>query len=119
MVAGDKWELYIPSELGYGDSGSPPKIGGGDALIFQMEILGILGESVPAFICKLDETGCNEKELKYIKKIMGFEISKVKSETERVNKLLGKPMSSDLRDWAKRRLNLLMQLGDTDRITEL
>jgi FKBP-type peptidyl-prolyl cis-trans isomerase FklB len=26
MVEGDKWEMYIPSELGYGDSGSPPKI---------------------------------------------------------------------------------------------
>ena len=25
MKEGDKWELYIPSELGYGDSGSPPK----------------------------------------------------------------------------------------------
>jgi len=38
MVTGDKWELYIPSELGYGDSGSPPKIGGGDVLVFQMEL---------------------------------------------------------------------------------
>ena len=39
MVTGDKWELYIPSELAYGDRGSPPKIGGGEVLIFQMEIL--------------------------------------------------------------------------------
>jgi hypothetical protein len=119
MVAGDKWELYIPSELGYGDRGSPPKIGGGDVLIFQMEILGILGDSVPAIACKLDETGCNEKEVKYIKKIAGFEESKVKSEIERINKLIGKPMSDDLRDWAKRRRHLLMQLEDTSTNTEL
>ncbi len=39
MVTGDKWELYIPSELAYGDRGSPPKIKGGDVLIFQMEII--------------------------------------------------------------------------------
>lgn len=32
---------YIPSELGYGDSGSPPKIKGGDPLVFQMEIIKI------------------------------------------------------------------------------
>lgn len=38
MVAGDKWELYVPSELAYGDRGSPPKIGGGDVLVFVMEI---------------------------------------------------------------------------------
>jgi hypothetical protein len=119
MVAGDKWELYIPSELGYGDGGSPPKIGGGDVLIFQMEILGILGDSVPAIACKLDKTGCNEKEVKYIKKIAGFEKSKVKSEIERINKLMPKPMSDITRDWAKRRRHLLMQLEDTSTNTEL
>ena len=48
MVEGDKWEMYIPSELGYGDRGSPPKIGGGDVLVFTMEILKINGESVRA-----------------------------------------------------------------------
>mmetsp|Transcript_31137 Transcript_31137/g.34976 ORF Transcript_31137/g.34976 Transcript_31137/m.34976 type:complete len:215 (+) Transcript_31137:73-717(+) len=47
MVVGDKWEMYIPSELGYGDRGSPPKIPGGDVLVFVMEILEIKGDSVP------------------------------------------------------------------------
>lgn len=46
MVEGDKWEMYIPSELGYGDSGSPPKIGGGDVLVFVMEIIKIKGDKV-------------------------------------------------------------------------
>ena len=36
MVEGDKWEMYIPSELGYGERGSPPKIPGGSVLVFQM-----------------------------------------------------------------------------------
>lgn len=35
MVEGDKWELYIPSELGYGEVGSPPKIKGDYALVLQ------------------------------------------------------------------------------------
>ena len=37
---------YIPSELGYGERGSPPKIGGGDVLVFTMEILQIKGDKV-------------------------------------------------------------------------
>eukprot|EP01062_Namystynia_karyoxenos_P046967 TRINITY_DN3531_c1_g1_i1.p1 TRINITY_DN3531_c1_g1~~TRINITY_DN3531_c1_g1_i1.p1 ORF type:complete len:326 (+),score=133.11 TRINITY_DN3531_c1_g1_i1:80-979(+) len=49
MVEGDKWELFIPSELGYGDKGQPPDIGGGDVLVFTMELLRIDGESKPAF----------------------------------------------------------------------
>merc|ERR1712066_611766 len=51
MVEGDKWEMYIPSELGYGDSGSPPKIPGGSVLAFTMEIMKIKGDGVPAVTC--------------------------------------------------------------------
>jgi len=47
MVEGDKWELYIPSDMAYGDRGRPPKIGGGDCLVFTIEILKIKGAKVP------------------------------------------------------------------------
>lgn len=40
MVVGDKWELYIPAELGYGRF-SQPGIPGGSTLIFEIELLGI------------------------------------------------------------------------------
>lgn len=40
MVIGDKWELYIPAELGYGRF-SQPGIPGGSTLIFEIELLGI------------------------------------------------------------------------------
>jgi len=48
MVEGDKWEMYIPSELGYGDSGQGGDIGAGDVLVFTMEIIKIEGETKPA-----------------------------------------------------------------------
>ena len=41
LLAGDKWQMYIPSELGYGDAGTGPKIKGGDVLVFNMEKLGV------------------------------------------------------------------------------
>jgi FKBP-type peptidyl-prolyl cis-trans isomerase FklB len=40
MHIGDKWKLYIPSEIGYGDRGSGA-IPGGATLIFEIELLGI------------------------------------------------------------------------------
>lgn len=40
MRVGDKWEIYIPAEMGYGRY-SQPGIPGGSTLIFQIELLGI------------------------------------------------------------------------------
>ena len=40
MHVGDKWEVYIPAELGYGKF-SQPCIPGGSTLIFEIELLGV------------------------------------------------------------------------------
>lgn len=40
MHIGDKWEIYIPAELGYGKV-SQPGIPGGSTLIFEVELLGV------------------------------------------------------------------------------
>ena len=45
MTEGSKWTLYIPAELGYGDRGAPPKIGPGSALIFEVELLGVIDDA--------------------------------------------------------------------------
>ena len=40
MKVGDKWEIYLPAEMGYGKF-SQPGIPGGSTLIFEVELLGV------------------------------------------------------------------------------
>ncbi len=42
MHKGDRWKVYVPNELGYGDRGAAGAgIAGGAALVFEMELIGI------------------------------------------------------------------------------
>lgn len=59
MVEGDEWEIYIPSELGYGDNGRAPKIQGGDVLIFRLELLKVKGDKRPSAACDPTLDMCN------------------------------------------------------------
>lgn len=40
MHVGDKWEIYIPAEQGYGKM-NQPGIPGGSTLVFEIELLGV------------------------------------------------------------------------------
>jgi hypothetical protein len=41
MKEGDKWQLFIPSKLAYGESGAGGKIGPNATLIFDIELISI------------------------------------------------------------------------------
>lgn len=46
MKVGGLTKFVIPADLAYGDAGAPPKIRGGETLVFEVELLGI--EKAPA-----------------------------------------------------------------------
>jgi len=48
MHVGDKYKLYIPSELAYGEQSPSPLIPANSVLIFDLELLGIKGDDAEA-----------------------------------------------------------------------
>jgi hypothetical protein len=110
--------MYIPSELGYGDRGSPPKIPGGSVLIFTMEIIEIQGDKKPAMTCAIElaedgsvtgTKGCNGKEEKYIEKVKAWDAEKFNKEKARLIKMKGDKMKPELLAWLERREHILKQ----------
>ncbi|SPJ32718.1 FKBP-type peptidyl-prolyl cis-trans isomerase [Kushneria phyllosphaerae] len=47
MHPGDKWEIYVPSDLAYGEAGTGP-IGPNQTLIFKVELLGVGDDATSA-----------------------------------------------------------------------
>ena len=41
MAVGSTWELYIPADLAYGETGAPPIIGPNEVLIFKVQLISI------------------------------------------------------------------------------
>mmetsp|Transcript_17952 Transcript_17952/g.26571 ORF Transcript_17952/g.26571 Transcript_17952/m.26571 type:complete len:251 (+) Transcript_17952:106-858(+) len=112
MVEGDKFEMYVPPELAYGDAGTATgSIPGGATLIFKMEILEINGDKVPALTCNATTTeNCNEKEQAYITKMQAKSKDDQQKQLDRLTKMLTNKMASDLQDWIDRRIRILQQV---------
>merc|ERR1719392_399345 len=100
MVEGDKWEMYIPSDLGYGDGGSGDKIKGGDVLIFRMEILSINGKKKRAVHCDFKTlAGCNDRQKAYLEKQGKATADKRKSELKRLEGMQNGEMKPEAKGW--------------------
>ena len=107
-------QMYIPSELGYGESGSPPKIKGGDVLVFTMELISIKGNKKPAVKCDpltLDQ--CNEQEQEFVGKIAAWTAEKKATELTRLQKMSTGAMKPELSAWVSRRIIILSRLAAT------
>merc|ERR1712083_251795 len=117
MVEGDKWEMYIPSELGYGDGGSGAKIKGGDVLIFRMEIIQIKGGKKPADKCDpVEMKGCNDKQKGYVEKQAKATPEKRKAELKRLEGMQSGEMKPEAKNWLMGRIKLLKKLVGKDEL---
>lgn len=116
MVEGDKWELYIPSELAYGDRGSPPKIPGGSVLKFIIELVKIKGESKPAVVCDpatLEK--CSDKEKAYIEKMKDKDAEALANELNRLQGMSAVGIKPELLSWINARKVLLQKMTEAKK----
>jgi len=48
MPVGSKWQLFVPSDMAYGERSPAPQIGPNATLIFEVELLSIQPKSAAA-----------------------------------------------------------------------
>jgi len=111
MVEGDKWEMYVPSELGYGDGGSGQKIKGGDVLVFRMEIITIEGGKVRAVKCDLKtRENCDEDEVKILDQWSKKPLAEIESEVVLLTKKSDQLMKAEESEKIMSTLTILKQI---------
>ena len=112
---GDKYELYIPSELAYGERGSPPNIPPNSALVFTIEMIEIKGDKTLALRCNPNTLeGCDDKMKTYITKAKGKfgDRDELEEEINRLVKISSKGgMNDGLKEWMQTRLFILQQMA--------
>jgi len=57
-----------------------------------------------------DQTNCNDKEVKYIKKMQGKDAAARQKQLDRLGKMKGNKMAPNLKKWVVQRLAILEQL---------
>lgn len=113
MVEGDKWELYVPSELAYGDHGAEGFIGAGEVSVWNFELMIIHGEKKASSTCDVaTQEGCTDQEKDYISKHKSKSKDELEAELQRLHGLHDPDYPEHKREWMHERMKLLRKLRD-------
>mmetsp|Transcript_87064 Transcript_87064/g.244175 ORF Transcript_87064/g.244175 Transcript_87064/m.244175 type:complete len:245 (+) Transcript_87064:63-797(+) len=112
MVEGDKFELYIPSELAYGDSPPNDKVEAGDVLIFRMELLSIKGKKKRVGVCNFkSRKNCGPNEIEMLDTLAKSPLEELEEEAKKLRIMKeDESLDQDDREATKSDLLFLMKL---------
>mmetsp|Transcript_29805 Transcript_29805/g.68399 ORF Transcript_29805/g.68399 Transcript_29805/m.68399 type:complete len:256 (-) Transcript_29805:595-1362(-) len=127
MVLGDKWIIYVPAKLAYGEKGregvtakkegetDQPPIPPNHSMIFKIEVHDIVGEKILSIPCvPSTREGCTKKENVFIGKMVksfGDRLDGMEEEVARLHKLLQEGnMKPDLVEWFETRVAILKKM---------
>jgi len=116
MVEGDMWELYVPSELGYGDEGKHggfglPAVKGGEVLIIRTEMIRIDGDIFKKNIatdCDFKNAeNCDKAELALLEKWGKKSVKELKAQIKTIKKKLDDALTPKVREEVLREVHAL------------
>merc|ERR1719264_2308573 len=117
MVEGDKWEVYIPAEVGTWDFHVHNKVKSGDVLVLRIELVAIKGDKVLADRCNTESLkGCSDRQKMYVKKQQKATPEKRKSELARIESIQAGGMKPENKHWLSLRAMLLKKMVNRDEL---
>eukprot|EP00747_Dinoflagellata_sp_TGD_P167155 gnl/TRDRNA2_/TRDRNA2_191101_c0_seq1.p1 gnl/TRDRNA2_/TRDRNA2_191101_c0~~gnl/TRDRNA2_/TRDRNA2_191101_c0_seq1.p1 ORF type:complete len:335 (+),score=82.13 gnl/TRDRNA2_/TRDRNA2_191101_c0_seq1:69-1007(+) len=128
MVEGDKWDLFIPSELAYGEDGGKhwgkeDLVKPGDVIIMRLELLKIKGEKTPrkriAFCDVKSREGCSEEEESFLNEWTKKPLSRIEEQLKVLKKKLDTVLKTAEREKAKMQQQLLKQIAKAKKKGEV
>merc|ERR1719413_96820 len=90
MVEGSKWEVYVPSHLGYGNTKAGGKmIKPNEMLIFRIEMLGMAEYIIKAKCDFATLDHCEDDEVQFVKEWEGKSIKDLETKVKGLKKKAG------------------------------
>mmetsp|Transcript_2680 Transcript_2680/g.3051 ORF Transcript_2680/g.3051 Transcript_2680/m.3051 type:complete len:245 (+) Transcript_2680:153-887(+) len=113
MVEGDVWEVFIPSDLAHGDTGSEDgQIPGGAMVIYIIEFAELKGPGILAEKCNPDHVDeCSEKQLDFLLKWMDQCLVSIKAELKQLSKKDPNKLGKIPAQWLRSKIAILRDLS--------
>lgn len=114
MVEGSKWEIYVPSHLGYGNTKAGGKmIKPNEMLIFRIEMLGMEDYIIKAKCDPASLDYCEDDEVKFIGEWKEKSLKELETKTKGLKKKAGYSLKKEEKENFGKQIRILKEMIET------